>query len=97
MLDTRDKIIADELRSFIACYAARIASLKSSREDDILWEGEMHLLPALNLNNTEKLKNIMSSKSQTDLEEFCKPLNIKRSYIHELKNLMVVNLSLIHI
>ena len=45
----------------------------------------------LNLNNTKKLKNIMSSKSQTDLEEFCKLLNIKRSYTHELKNLMVVN------
>ena len=55
---TRDEIIADELRSFIACYAARIASLKSSRDDDILWEGEMHLLPALNLNNTEMNKVI---------------------------------------
>ena len=45
----------------------------------------------LNLNNTKKLKNIMSSKSQTDLEEFCKPLNIKRNFVLELKNLMLVN------
>lgn len=45
----------------------------------------------LDKNNSKILKNIMSSKSQTDLEEFCNSLKIKRNYIHELKNLMVVN------
>jgi len=55
---TREKIIADELRSFIACYSARINSLKSSRDNDVLWEGEMHLLPILNLSYKEMDKII---------------------------------------
>ena len=45
----------------------------------------------LDKNDSKILKNIMSTKSQTDLEEFCNSLNIKRNYVHELKNLMVMN------
>lgn len=55
---TREKIIVDELRSFLACYLARINSLNSSRDNDILWEGEMHLLPIFNLSNKEMYKII---------------------------------------
>jgi len=46
----KDTIIIHQFRSFLTCYLARLASNNQPVIENILWEGEMHLLPNLDLN-----------------------------------------------
>jgi hypothetical protein len=45
-----DKIAISEYRSFISCFLARLSFKYSSHKSNVFWEGEMHLIPSIELN-----------------------------------------------
>ena len=45
----KDSIIKDEFRSFLSCYLARLSFKYNLSKKSVLWEGEMHLIPILEL------------------------------------------------
>ena len=66
----RRAIIKAELRSFFSCYIARLSMI--GNENPILWEGETHLLPILDLteNTTDKLLNHLLAINNKKLNVF---------------------------
>lgn len=47
----KNMIVTSEVRSFVTCFIARMTSNIGPATNNILWEGEMHLLPILQLSN----------------------------------------------
>ena len=64
---SKNFLVISEFRSFLSSYIARISSSRRTDIDDILWEGEMHLLPILNLNHIAmtKVVELLLSVNQT--------------------------------
>ena len=56
-----DIILLSELRSFFYCYRARVSSLFSLKNNNLIWEGEFHLIPFLGLKykKQEKLVDLI--------------------------------------
>jgi len=54
----KDYVVIYVFRSFLTCYLARLNSNNKPIVNNILWEGEMHLLPILNLNRRATNKAI---------------------------------------
>lgn len=52
----KDMRAISEYRSFLDCYLARLECLHLNSNRTVLWEGEIHMLPALNLSKKSLLK-----------------------------------------
>ena len=62
----KDKIAVSEFRSFFSCYLARLSFINSASKYNILWEGEMHLIPTIHLKKEtiSKVIDILLSVNQ---------------------------------
>jgi len=62
----KDRRAIDDFRSFKDCYLARLECAQLNSERTIMWEGEIHLLPVLNLSkkSLHKVLNIILGLSK---------------------------------
>jgi hypothetical protein len=52
----KDKISIAEYRSFCDCYLARLDCVMSNSNRKVLWEGEIHMLPSLNISKNSMIR-----------------------------------------